>query len=274
MNICFYHPHLLLKEYIRGYTITDLQRDEGQHFSIELVPGGYPAMGIVLDDNVVIEHEDSLRQYNYSFHFLGQVTESHRFVTNIRRIINVLFEPWAPYELFGIPQYYFANTGMDVSAFLPDTEPVYARLKERQCDYLKCIEVLDHYFLQLLAKRRASSRISSQLFRYICRERGNLTQKELQSFTCMGKTAFHEAFKNVVGISSKLYCRIIRFNHVYAKIQEKNIRWKDLIYDDYYDQAHFIKEFRNFTAVSPGNLHPGKTDLYQDALGLANKLGC
>lgn len=269
MNVSFYRPHSLLKEYIKGYTISSLSST-----GIELIPGGYPAMGIVLDDAVQIEDQESKQQYNFPVHFLGQVTEFHRFTASVQNIINVIFEPWAPYELFGLPQWEFANTGTDGHAFIPEAEPLHARLRESRHNSLKCIEILDSYFLALLSGHSARSKIPPAFFRHIQAERGNLTQKEILSRVYMGKTKFHEEFKNVTGISSKMYCRIIRFNRVYSDVLVKDaVRWKELIYDDYYDQAHFIKEFRHFTAASPSKKDIHAPGLYQHLLMAAKGNG-
>lgn len=267
MNVSFYLPHPLLREYIKGYTISNLSST-----GIELIPGGYPAMGIILDDDIRIEHLGSGQQYNYPVHFLGQVTEFHQFTATVQNIINVLFEPWAPYELFGLPQYEFANTGTDGHAFIPEAGSLHARLKESRRDPLKCMEILNSYFLTILLDQPGHSKIPPAFFRYIRAEHGNLTQKEILSMVYMGKTKFHEEFKNVVGISSKMYCRIIRFSRVYSDVLIKDTtRWKELIDDDYYDQAHFIKEFRHFTAACPSKKDIHAPGLYQHLLRAAKE---
>lgn len=267
MNVNFYRPHPLLTEYIKGYTVSNLNSR-----GIELVPGGYPAMGIVLDDTLRIEHLHSKQEYSYPVHFLGQVTEFHPFTATVQHIINVIFEPWAPYEIFGLPQHEFANTGTDGYAFMPDAASLYARLKENRQDHLKCIEILNSYFLRVLSGHSVRSRIRPAFFRYIQAERGNLTQKEILSLVYMGKTKFHEEFKDVIGISPKMYCRIIRFNRVYSDVLVKDtVRWKEFIYDDYYDQAHFIKEFRHFTADCPSKKDIHAPGLYQHLLMAAKE---
>jgi len=64
---------------------------------------------------------------------------------------------------------------------------------------------------------------------------------------------FIEVFRNEVGLTPKLYCRIRRFQNVVAmihKLPEPDLADMALSCG-YYDQAHFIHDFRAFSGVSP-----------------------
>jgi AraC-like DNA-binding protein len=82
------------------------------------------------------------------------------------------------------------------------------------------------------------------------------------SSLCLGDLAFKSGysqkqfisiFKKHLGLSPKMYHRIVRFNKVLVEIETKNsIHWTKLCYDlNYHDQAHFIKEFRQFAGFNP-----------------------
>ena len=57
-----------------------------------------------------------------------------------------------------------------------------------------------------------------------------------------------------VGISPKTLTRIVRVNYLIDKInREKAIGFQDLAFDgNYYDQSHFIKDFKAITGETPG----------------------
>ena len=64
---------------------------------------------------------------------------------------------------------------------------------------------------------------------------------------------FIEVFRNEVGLAPKLYSRIRRFQNVVAvihKLHEPDLAGMALSCG-YYDQAHFIHDFRAFSGVSP-----------------------
>ncbi len=64
---------------------------------------------------------------------------------------------------------------------------------------------------------------------------------------------FISLFKKYVGITPKQYQRIVRFNQVLQIIElNQKVDWSQLSHElGYFDQAHFIKDFRHFSGFSP-----------------------
>jgi AraC-like DNA-binding protein len=64
---------------------------------------------------------------------------------------------------------------------------------------------------------------------------------------------FIQRFRDEVGLTPKLFCRIQRFQEVLGQIQKSaKIEWADLAYScGYYDQAHFVNDFMAFSGVNP-----------------------
>ena len=64
---------------------------------------------------------------------------------------------------------------------------------------------------------------------------------------------FIELFRNEVGVSPKLFCRVERFQHVIHAIGMKaDVDWIDLALDHgYSDQSHFNHDFREFSGLRP-----------------------
>ncbi|MGP0066953.1 MAG: DUF6597 domain-containing transcriptional factor [Isosphaeraceae bacterium] len=64
---------------------------------------------------------------------------------------------------------------------------------------------------------------------------------------------FIQAFNEEVGLTPKLFGRIIRFQEVLNRIGAgREIRWANLAAScGYYDQAHFIRDFRAFSGLTP-----------------------
>jgi AraC-like DNA-binding protein len=61
-------------------------------------------------------------------------------------------------------------------------------------------------------------------------------------------------FREQVGLTPKLYCRLCRFQQVVRQTASgAPINWAQLsLNGGYYDQAHMTHEFREFSGVSPG----------------------
>lgn len=64
---------------------------------------------------------------------------------------------------------------------------------------------------------------------------------------------FLDVFRDQVGMPPKRYCRVQRFQQVLRHIRSgRPIDWADLALSaGYFDQAHFIHDFRAFSGISP-----------------------
>lgn len=64
---------------------------------------------------------------------------------------------------------------------------------------------------------------------------------------------FIHLFKQCVGLTPKQYHRIIRFNDILNAIYgKKKLEWASIALEcGYFDQAHFIKDFRAFSGLNP-----------------------
>jgi len=62
-----------------------------------------------------------------------------------------------------------------------------------------------------------------------------------------------DQFKKYIGLTPKYYQRILRFNDILFKIQQKeSMSWSQIAYHcGYSDQSHFIKEFKHFSGFNP-----------------------
>lgn len=61
-------------------------------------------------------------------------------------------------------------------------------------------------------------------------------------------------FQVGVGVTPKTLCRIVRFRRAHAALRRQpGMAWSELAYRaGFYDQAHLIREFKEFTGLAPG----------------------
>ena len=79
---------------------------------------------------------------------------------------------------------------------------------------------------------------------------------------------FERRFAEQVGIPPKMFVKLVRFNKAMSiKLAEPDKNWTAIVYEcDYFDQLHFIKDFRQYTGLTPnqfikdrGNIAPTKS---------------
>ncbi len=87
--------------------------------------------------------------------------------------------------------------------------------------------------------------------------------KDIVEKTGYSQKQFIHIFKKQVGLTPKFYQRIIRFNKALEEINQQNaIEWPQISHDcGYYDQAHFINEFKKFSGFNPSNYLKEKGEL-------------
>jgi transcriptional regulator GlxA family with amidase domain len=82
---------------------------------------------------------------------------------------------------------------------------------------------------------------------------GQQNIETLAQTACLGYKQFKRVFADYVGANPKDYLRVVRFQKTLHTLQtQPNINFSQLAYDcGYFDQAHFIKDFKQFSGYTP-----------------------
>jgi len=72
---------------------------------------------------------------------------------------------------------------------------------------------------------------------------------------------FAELFRREVGLTPKVFFRVRRFQRVLETVHRtRDVDWCRVALDcGYYDQAHFIHDFRTFSGLTPGEYYAAAT---------------
>jgi len=93
---------------------------------------------------------------------------------------------------------------------------------------------------------------------------GLSTSEEVARQVNLSQRRFIELFRDEVGLTPKLFCRVERFQKVINSIEHKaeaEVDWVDLaLSHGYSDQSHFIHDFRAFSGLSPTEYLPLRTE--------------
>lgn len=82
---------------------------------------------------------------------------------------------------------------------------------------------------------------------------GGSTVGDVMGRLGMSPKRFIQTFTEKVGLTPKRYCRVLRFQQAISAIERGAVvSWADVaLACGYYDQAHFIHDFRAFAALTP-----------------------
>jgi AraC-like DNA-binding protein len=94
---------------------------------------------------------------------------------------------------------------------------------------------------------------------HILRHRGRVTIDAMARAAGVSRQHFSRQFRQHLGISPKLYCRLARFHAGLAHAHDQGrVDWAQTALDlGYADQSHMIAEFRQFSALTPQALASG-----------------
>lgn len=88
---------------------------------------------------------------------------------------------------------------------------------------------------------------------YIVSRSGQVRVDDLAFDAAMSARQLRRLFLEQIGLSPKHFCRVIRFRHSLSHLPaSRRGDWTQLALESgYYDQAHFIHEFREFSGYTP-----------------------
>jgi AraC-like DNA-binding protein len=112
---------------------------------------------------------------------------------------------------------------------------------------------LDRFFLQALCRSSPEDPLIGELLRRIHVSRGTLSIMQWLRAEHIDSRTLERRFCTYMGMMPKQYARVVRFKHSYRRLMaaEPGPAARGTHLDLYYDQSHFIREFRTFLGTAP-----------------------
>jgi AraC-like DNA-binding protein len=114
------------------------------------------------------------------------------------------------------------------------------------------IHIVERFLLSQLKDIQADKLIIEAV-KIIYQTKGTIRIKELNERLFISQSPFEKRFRKLVGTTPKKFASIVRFNAVIDNLG-KTKSLTDICYDNnFFDQAHFIKDFKQYTGDTPEN---------------------
>lgn len=185
------------------------------------------------------------------------------------KVFGVVFEAESYRRLFNFPMNEIAHQGIDVTDELQrEFGPIHEQLALARNDNENC-KLLNNFFTSQLSLFDSGPDSVEQIIKHIRQQKGLISVSKLADEANMSIRTLQRHIKDRLGISPKSYSRIARFNYAMSLLQEHpNYDWQDILYQcGYFDQMHFIKDFRKFTGQTPAKFLESElplVDLFRD----------
>ena len=179
-------------------------------------------------------------------------------------LAGIVLKPAALATLFNLPAFEFTEERRDLFDVLayPHVFQYVDRIKQATGSTQR-IKLLEEFLLHHCNLVKPQPDYIDHAANLIVQKNGMLHIADLLKDSCMSRRTFERRFFQKVGLSPKYYARIRRMSYLCNLIAGKRkVNWADVFYEaEFYDQAHFIKDFEEFTGRSPQQYLKENTEL-------------
>lgn len=191
----------------------------------------------------------------------GPGTSIRKFhINSAFAMFGVYFYPQAIPLLFNIPAAECANQMPDLSVLL---KHVGAALEEQiglaQSTAAR-VAVIEQFLDSCLCQYYQHSNIFHAIAR-IVHSPEPISIRELSGNYYLSERQFERQFKHYTGLTPKLFSRIARFQRATKQFGTPGLSLTSLALEcGYYDQSHFIHDFKTFSGLHPKTYFSGKSE--------------
>ena len=178
---------------------------------------------------------------------------TNRYVGREFLAFQVVFQPGALFRLTGIPAHELTNTFVDAEAiFTPEIRLVNERLNSTD-SYAQMTEIVEEFIQFLIRKSKKDLRPIDKVSLFMLQNPANVSFDWLADQACLSTRQFYQNFVQRMGISPKLYRRIIRFdNTIRLRNAQPHKDWLSIAVElGYYDYQHLVRDYKEFTHLTP-----------------------
>ena len=132
----------------------------------------------------------------------------------------------------------------------PQGKTIFSRIIEAK-DFSSKITLFQQYFSRYLTRK--NSRVTQSVIQEIHAAEGNVRIDQLANLTGYSCRTIQRQFKHDIGLSPKIFSRIVRCQSALNRIHDAgSCSYGDIPYElGFSDQSHFLREFKRFSSTTP-----------------------
>lgn len=251
----FYHEYSLSQKsrrFIRKIWVVDNSAGCDPLTNLGIVPNGCFNIAFVkgVGANVIIQNREFKTQE--AAYFCSQTTQKVSVSFREKsRVIFIQIEPWALCYFYN----YDLSSFTDTISLIDDNFSIFGTEIYRlsNCSIEELIEKINNfseYIEPLIEVENEIELICKKIFS----TNGQIDIAELFRISNVSKRSLQIRFKKATGLTISKFINIIKLRSAIDRIQDSKdyVKLIDIATDsNYFDQAHFIKNFKDVTKVSP-----------------------
>jgi len=246
-------PSKNLSPFVELYWAGSFNANASERLSMQIIPNGCLELIFHLNDLHCDLYNDHQWSQSPDYLIIGLFTQPYevQFKGPVKAF-SIRFKPEGLYNIFGVPASLLKGRYEDITAVLDGKFHNFCHRLREEKSVAGMIRRTENYLLKNLAKRKLDKNYVN-LAAEIIRNSNGIKMEELSDKVCISQRHLEREFKDKIGISPKHYLRITRINEVLQLLN--NNQTMDLLsvthQCGYFDQAHFIKDFKKITGKNP-----------------------
>jgi AraC-like DNA-binding protein len=259
-----YKPCNELSSFVECYFIWDSEGAIETPMIIESPPNGFCSIVFNYGDVYYLQNKKYERLQVPLQFISGQNIYSYKLsLQGIIGIAGIVFKPAALATIFSLPMYGYVEERVDLYQVFSKTivDKYVSQIRASASEKIK-VELLEEFILHQFRLHKPQPDYIDEAADHIVHH-GSALINDLLKNSCMSRRTFERKFFQKVGLSPKYYARICRMGYLCNLIAgKKKVDWAKIFYEfNYYDQAHFIKDFEEFTGRTPEQYLKENTEL-------------
>ena len=186
-------------------------------------------------------------------------------------MVDVQFQPGVLAKFLRLSLLEFVDQNVDAEAVLgPDVRRLNDQLANAT-DYGQLVPLVEDYLWPRLQAGEVTLRPIDHVSRLMRQTAGPVPLVVWADHACLSLSQFERLFRQQMGVSPKLYARIVRFDHAFRlKETAPDLDWLGVaLHAGYHDYQHLVKDFQQFAGATPPQMLAENAQAPEKRLGLA-----
>lgn len=260
-----FKPAEILSPFVECYFAWESESPLEKELIVESPPNSFCSIAINYGDPYFLENKKysrlevpqqfvaGLSIYSYKLSLQGNIG-----------IVGIVLKPSAFFTLFGLNAFELTEERIDLFTILSqDYVSKYIKQARESVTVPGKVKLLEELLLHHIKIRRPEPDYIDIAANLIIEKNGMLHVGDLLKDSHMSRRTFERRFFQKVGLSPKYYARIRRIGYICNLVAgKKKVNWPEVFYEaEFFDQAHFIKDFEEFTGRTPQQYLRENTEL-------------
>ncbi len=267
-------PNEALREFIQCYRICHFEFDKADNVPVKAsAPKPENILHFFLRDFWAVQRPGEEKYIHPPMVLIGQRTTLINQLTGNSFInVHIVFQPTAVFRLTGIPAHELTDQHLDASLIFPkDIQFILEELQHSK-GYSEMLAIIERFSFELVRRSRKDKLPLDAVSSQMIQKGGNASLDKLADAACLCTKQFKRNFQESVGVNPKTYGKIIRFNRAYnLKNAYPHKDWLGIAIEcGYYDYQHLVKDYKEFTGLTPPEYYLLESRAPERILGLTD----